>query len=360
MKPRDRDAFVAKSLAGYIERARSGEGPAKDRYKSERRLLEILIPIQTDGFRGITLTAIMGKLVREDINTGTEFDSINPRGVFEKGIRPILQHYRIPTGASAPLNVAKNVQVLDEKWAEGRKPETAARAAVEYIRLINRHWHDPDHRDDLIMIFIQRLTRYADEVASHDVDFVPIDDVPPVALGRRLARFAVENAEGGSVPQYVVGALLNELRKNDGLFTGLVGGEASVFGTNSTSNKPADLWDILADGSFGNLYEVTCKTVDRTRLEAAYDSYAKLGLPASVITFICRVPEDCSTLSDEDGVVTHRGLPFQFVDIRQFIVVLMIVLTAAQRLTVMQVVSDFVARPSRAVKTKTAWAAAFG
>ncbi len=70
-------------------------------------MLERLIPIQTDGFRGITLTAIMGKMIREDINTSNEFGSINPRAIFEKGIRPVLKKHRIPTGASAPLNVAR-------------------------------------------------------------------------------------------------------------------------------------------------------------------------------------------------------------------------------------------------------------
>lgn len=359
MKPRDRDAFVAKSLAGYIDRARSGEGPAKDRYKSERRLLEILIPIATDGFRGVTLTAIMGKLVREDINTSTEFSSINPRGVFEKGIEPVLKKNRIPTKKSGPLNVAKNVQVLDEKWAEGKKPEAAARAAVEYVRLINRHWSDPAHRDDLIMMFVQRLVAYADEVASHDVEFAPIDNVPAIALGRRLARFALNNPEGGSVPQYVVGALLSALRSADTSYEGLEGAEASVFGTNSTSNKPADLWDRLADGALGNLYEVTCKTVDTTRLEAAFESYSKLGLPAAPITFVCRVPEDCSTLPHQDAVVIHRGLPFQFIDIRQLIIVIALLLTPEKRVSVMETIGEFVRDPSRSVKTKLAWADAF-
>lgn len=182
LKPADRNTFVQAKLVEYIERVKKGEGPASDRYRSERKVLERLIPIQTDGFRGITLTAIFGKLVRQDINTGTEFDSINPRGLFEQGIRPVLKKYRVPSGASPPLNVAKNVQVLDEKWAEGRKPEDAALAAVDYIRRINRHWEDPSFRDDLIMMFIQRLMAYAEEVGSHDIELPPLKGMPPIAL----------------------------------------------------------------------------------------------------------------------------------------------------------------------------------
>lgn len=360
MKPAERDNFVGTQLREYIERAKRGEGPARDRYKADRKILEQLVPIATDGFRGITLTAIMGKLVREDINTGTEFNTINPRGVFEKGIRPVLKAFKIPTGASPPLNVAKNVQVLDEKWAEGRKPESAARAAVEYIRLINRHWGDPAHRDDLIMIFIQRLVEYADEVAAHDVDLAPIDGVPPLVLGKRLAKFTIDYPEGGSVPQHVVGAVIAAARSSDADYLPLQGVSASVFGTNTTSNKPADLWELLATGGYNNLYEVTCKVVDLERLDAAVDAFSKLHLPTAPITFICRLPRDCSTLPIHDGVLTHKGLPFQFLDISAFIEANFVMLTPEKRFLVLQNISDFVSDPARSVNTKRGWAAAFG
>lgn len=360
MKPAERDKFVSATLQTYIERAVSGDGPAGDRYKHERKVLEQMIPIATDGFRGVTLTAIMGKLVREDINTGTEFSSINPRGVYERGIRPVLRHFRIPSSGSAPLNVAKNVQVLDEKWAEGRKPESAARAAVEYIRMINRHWADPSHRDDLIMIFIQRLVRYADEVAAHDVELAPIDEIPPITLGKRLAKFALAYPEGGSMPQFVVGTIIAAARSSDADFSPLQGVDASVFGTNTTSNKPADLWETLATGNFGNLYEVTCKKVDENRLDAAVDAFSKLGVPTTPITFICRIPADCASLPVDDGVVTHRGMPFQFIDLASFIEINFTLLTADKRLLVLQQISSFVTDPARAVKTKQGWAASFG
>lgn len=356
MTPAERNSFVAATLIGLIERVKAGEGPAADRYPSERRVLERLIPIQTDGFRGITLTAIMGKFVREDINTGTEFDSINPRGIFERAILPVLKKYRVPTGASAPLNVAKNVQVLDEKWAEGRKPEDAAMAAVDYIRRVNRHWSDSAFRDDLVMMFVQRLLAYAEEVGSHDIDMPPLEGVPPVALAQSLARFSLAFPEGGAMPQFVVGALLAATRSTDTDYLPLRGVEASVFGTNSTSSKPADLWELLADERLANLYEVTCKAVDVERLSAAVDSFAKLGLPNTPITFVCRMPMDAATLSLNNGAIVHRGVTFQFVDLATFIVVLFVALTAEKRIAVLGRIAAFVGEPSRQVKTKQAWA----
>lgn len=360
LKPTERNAYVSTQLTEFIERAKRGEGPAPDRYKSERRVLERLIPIGTDGFRGVTLTAIMGKLVREDINTGTEFDSINPRGIFERAIFPVLRANRIPTGASAPLNVAKNIQVLDEKWAEGRKPEDAARAAVEYIRLINRHWADPDFRDDLIMMFVQRLVAYAEQVAKNDVELAPIEGELPVSLAKRLAKFATSYVDGGATPQFLVGAILQAARSTDAEYAPLEGLDASVFGTNSTSNKPADMWERLVSGEFGGLYEITCKTVGLDRLDAAVESFAKLGIPTLPVTFICRIPQDCNSLPLEDGTIIHRGMPFQFLDINAFIETNFAMLTSHKRETVMKNMADFVARPSTAIRTKQAWASEFG
>lgn len=360
LTPAKRNEFVAKTLSDFIDRVKAGDGPASDRYRAERAVLEKLIPINSDGFRGVTLTAIMGKFVRADINTSTEFSSINPRSIFEQGIRPVLKRNRIPTGASAPLNVAKNVQVLDEKWAEGRKPESAALAAVDYIRRVNRHWADLAMRDDLIMMFLQRLLAYAEEVAAHDVELAPIEGVIPITLAKRLAGFALAYPEGGSIPQFVAGALLAEARDSDTEYAPVGGLGASVFGTNTTSSKPADLWEMLSDGQLANLYEVTCKPVDIERLDAAVDSFAKLELPTTAITFVCRVPDDCSSLALTEGAIVHRGVPFQFIDFSAFVETVFVMLKPTKQLATLEQVAAFVADPARAVKTKTAWGKAFG
>lgn len=360
MKASERNAFISDQLERFIARAKAGEGPKSDRYKNERAVLERLIPIQTDGFRGVTLTAIMGKLVRADIDTSNEFNAIQPRGLFKGGIKEVLKRHRIPTGGSPPLNVAKNVQVLDQKWAEGRKPEDAALAAVDFVRRINSHWSNEAMRDDLIMMFMQRLVAYADEVASNDVELAPIEGAVPIDLAKRLADFALAYPEGGSMPQFIAGVLLAASRATDNEYASFEGGDSSAFGTNSTSNKPADLWEILTTGAFGNLYEVTCKPVDIDRLDAAVDSFAKLAVTTLPITFVCRVPADCARLKLVDGVIHHRGIPFQFVDFSGFVEAIFVLLTPAKRTMVFERIAEFVAEPSRSLKTKRAWAKAFG
>lgn len=357
--PAQRDAFISEKLEELIQQVRAGDAPAKDRYRNERAVLERLIPIATDGFRGITLTAIMGKMVREDINTSNEFGSINPRSVFEKGIRPVLKLHRIPTGASPPLNVAKNVQVIDEKWAEGRKPEDAALAAVDYIRRINRHWDNVALRSDLILMFIQRLIEFSDEVAALDVSFEPSADDAPISIASRLSLFAVDFPDGGAVPQFLVGKILEGLRSEDTAFASVQGAEFSVFETNTTSNKPSDVWEVFLDGTLGNLYEVTCKKVDYERLDAAVESLAKLNIGSLPITFVCRLPEDVASLPVDFCCVHHRGVKFQFVDIRRFIEIGFVLLTPPKRAWLVEEVSQFVADPSRRTKTKRGWLSAF-
>ncbi len=360
MKPADRNQFVAQELEQLISRVKAGEGPAIDRYKKERAVLERLIPISTDGFRGITLTAIMGKMVREDINTSNEFGSINPRSIFERAIRPILRKHRIPTGASAPLNVAKNVQVIDEKWAEGRKPEDAALAAVDYIRRINRHWQNLELRSDLILMFVQRLLDYADEVGQLEVTLEVLEAVAPMEIGYKLAEFAVTTPEGGSIPQYLFGLILKSLRSSDTEFDAVLGGDASVFGTNTTSNKPADIWETLVGGIAGNFFEVTCKPVDLERLDAAVDSFSKQSVDNAPITFVCRMPEDVRSLALNYGTMEYRGAQFQFIDFCDTIKILYLLLPETKRVQVVEKFREFIADPSRKVSTKKAWAKQFG
>ena len=323
-------------------------------------MLERLIPISADGFRGITLTAIMGKFVREDINTSTEFGSINPRPIFENGIRPVLKRRRIPTGGSAPLNVAKNAKAIDESWAENKKPESAALAAVEYIRRINRHWNDDAFRDDLILMFLKRLLDYADAVAAEDVQLVPLDGIAPIIVAQKLADFSLRYPEGGSLPQFVAAALIAAARSTDTVYRMVEGVDVSVFGTNATSNKPADVWEVLVDETLGNLYEVTCKRVDMERLDAAVESFAKLGFPNRPITFICRMPQDIESLHLTDRAIIHRGVTFQFTDFSAFVEVLFLMLTPIKQNTLMERVALFVADPSRKISTKRAWGLAFG
>ncbi|WP_284278643.1 hypothetical protein, partial [Sphingobium jiangsuense] len=131
----------------WLKAAKAGSAIKASDFRKERSILEKLIPVKAAGFRGIVLTAIVGKELDANYDPTTDFYASSPRTLFEKGIYYALQENRVPCGKSDPLNVAKNAQVIDETWAKGRRPESAAMAAVEYIKLVHsvrrqNIWHN--------------------------------------------------------------------------------------------------------------------------------------------------------------------------------------------------------------------------
>lgn len=83
-------------------------------------------------------------------------------------------------------------------------------------------------------------------------------------LAEKLATFCVIYPESGSVPQFIVARLLAHLYSQSSVT--VEGGEESVFGTNTTSKKPADIW-TSQNGNILNLYEVTVKAISLKRLD---------------------------------------------------------------------------------------------
>ena len=199
----------AKALVNkWLEDAKSGAEIGANEYPNERGILERLIPVKAAGFRGIVLTAIVGKQLDPNYDPSTDFYDSSPRTLFEKGIYYALQENRVPCGKSDPLNVAKNAQVIDKTWAKGRRPESAAMAAAEYIGLIQSKWHDEEYRNDLIAMFFSRLWEYAEFCKSADVPLAAFEGTPPVRIAAKLAEFTAEFPEGGATPQLVVGTLI--------------------------------------------------------------------------------------------------------------------------------------------------------
>ncbi len=99
-------------------------------------ILKDLIEVNAKGFRGVVLTALVGMQLDYQYNPLKSFYDCNPRSIFEQGIWYSLTDHNIPCGKSDPLNVAKNIQELNESWAEGRRPQSAALAAVHFLREI--------------------------------------------------------------------------------------------------------------------------------------------------------------------------------------------------------------------------------
>lgn len=317
-------------------------------------LLTELIEIHAKGFRGVVLTALVGVHLNPDYDPLNNFYGCNPRSIFEEGIWYALTEKGIPCGKSDPLNVAKNISQLNEDWAKGKRPESAALAAVSFLRMVMSN--TGKQRAHLIDYFFFRLLKYAQQLNQYQVAAVHNGNNSSRQVAEQLASFCITYPEAGSIPQFIVAKLLSHLYAGSPVT--VHGGDESVFGTNTTSKKPADIW-TSQDGNILNLYEITVKAVSLKRLDDCIDTLSGQNLLDKPITFICRLPEDMNAHSLDDGTYQYKGKAFDFIDIRQFIFVLSALLTQDQIQVLLQEIQDFVADINISPKTKQGWNSIF-
>ena len=328
-------------------------------YAKANTICDALIETRANGFRGVVLTVIVGMYLDNNFNPTTNFYDCNPRSIFEKAIYYALKTNDVPCGKSDPLNVAKNAQQLDVAWAKGKRPETASMAVVEYVKLL---WSSKGKKEhgDLVKLFFYRLYQYGVYVKSQNVSIqFSSTAYNGAVVAKRLGNFVVECAEGGALTQFVVGLLINEYRKNNAKFQAVKGFDESVFGTNTTSKKPADVWEVMADGQLGKLYEITVKIIDEKRLDDCVDALIQQELVDSEVIFVCNLPSNVSSLDVVDNCIDHKGFSFQFVDIKGFVNSLFITLGKEQQEQYIKTLQDFVFSSARAVTTKQYWASNF-
>ncbi|MCF6221187.1 MAG: hypothetical protein L3J65_08755 [Robiginitomaculum sp.] len=315
-----------------------------------QRILKDLIRVKAMGFRGVVATALTGQHLDPSYNPLTNFYGCNPRSIFEQGIFYAFQN-RIPCGKSDPLNVAKNTNVLDAEWARGKRPASAANAAVDFLQhLENANEVDSEY---IIDFFFHQLVKFSDEIKSIKIVVPPVNGIANQEFASKCAQFILEYPESGTIPQYVISRLLSKLYEPSCF--DLIGGEESVFGTNTTSKKPADIW-IEYEGKPLNLFEITVKKIDFKRLDDCIDALDKQGFLELPIQFICRLPTDITSLKGvSNSTLTYNGKVFNFVDIAQFTHSITALLLPEQIDALMAEISSFVAVIERPEKTKNGW-----
>ncbi len=319
-----------------------------------RNLLTNLIEIHAKGFRGVVLTALVGIHINSEYDPLNDFYGCNPRAIFEEGIWYALTEKGIPCGKSDPLNVAKNISQLNEAWAKGKRPEAAALAAVQFLRMVMGS--KGKQKVTLIDYFFFRLLRYTQQLNQQVVVTTNTDGESTRQIAGKLATFCVEYPEAGNVPQFVIAKLLASLYAGSAIT--VHGGDESVFGTNTTSKKPADIWTSQS-GEILNLYEVTVKKINLKRLDDCIDALQGLGSLDNPVTFICRIPEDTTELALDGNTRQYKGKTFDFIDIMEFIFVISTLLTPAQMLSFLEELQAFVTDINISTKTKQGWNSIF-
>jgi len=319
-------------------------------FQNLKAILLRLINVKPMGFRGVVATAITGKFLNQHYNPLIDFYACNPRSIFEQGIFYAFEN-RIPCGKSDPLNVAKNINVLDYEWAKGKRPQSAAQAAVDYLRILESV--SGDEYEQIVNFFFYMLSEYAKSIASITISLPETEEVSSHDYGAKLVRFVLEFPESGTVPQLVVSAILNQLYRKSEVV--VEGGLESVFGTNTTSKKPADIWLERLDIPY-NLFEITVKKIDFKRLDDCLQSLNSLEMLGKKITFICRIPEDTSSINIvTPGSSLYKGKYFNFVDISSFIFTGMMLLSDDEVSFILSELRNFVSLVERPVKTKEGW-----
>jgi len=320
-----------------------------------RELLTNLIEVHAKGFRGVVLTAIVGLHINPKYDPLNDFYACNPRAIFEEGIWYALNENAIPCGKSDPLNVAKNINQLNEAWATGRRPQKAAMAAVNYLRLIVKS--KGTQREKLIDYFFYRLLCYSKSIGQYVIAQTESKGASNRQQAEKLVRFSMGYPESGNIPQHLIALLLTEVF--DSAELEVCGGHESVFGTNTTSKKPADIWTEI-EGLPINLYEVTVKKVNLKRLDDCIDALQSLDSQHLPVTFICRIPEDVSDLSLINDTLNYKGKVFDFIDIREFVFSVSALLKPEQLAEVSIALKNFVSDVNVSLKTKEGWNSVFG
>lgn len=319
------------------------------------KLLTDLIEVNAKGFRGVVVTALTGIHLNGIYDPLNNFYGCNPRSIFEGGIWYALQENGIPCGKSDPLNVAKNANQLNEDWARGRRPQSAALAVVNFLRLVMES--KQNKRARLVDYFFFRLWKYSQSIVEYELSEIEASDHSNQIIGSKLVDFTLKYPESGNLPQYLISQLLSGLFRVSTVE--VVGGNESVFGTNTTSKKPADIW-LEIEGTQTNLYEVTVKPVSKKRLEDSLDALQSTGHINNPVTFICRIDSDVQDLDLVDGSFEYKGKRFDFVDYRHFCLSLFALLNEEECSTVLKNVAFFVRDKNISMRTKAGWNEFFG
>lgn len=359
MKVEERKEFVHYWLSARLSYAKSLSGEEFKKLHDEVAISQVLtdlIETSAKGFRGVVLTSLAGYHVDKSFNPLVDFYACNPRSIFEQIIWYVLTEYNIPCGKSDPLNVAKNINKLDRSWAKDRRPEKAALAAVAFLE---RYFGENNTEQQSLLedYFFYKLIKYSESVAAIAIVSADTSSVSRQWLAENLIQLSLNAPESGATPQLLIASLLKQIFKGSTVI--VCGDEESVFGTNTTSKKPADIW-LEENDKVTSLFEVTLKKVDQKRLEDCLESIHFSQLKAVPVTFICRIPEDISTLK---GVIAntllYKDQQIDFVDYSSFIRSSFALVHAEAAGEIYDSMQEFVERITTSVKTKGVWNSIF-
>lgn len=319
-------------------------------YIQLRKILKDLIFVKTRGFRGLVITAIAGKKINNLYEPLKNFYDCNPRAIFENAIYYALKN-KIPCGKSDPLNVAKNTNLLNEEWAKGKRPYKSAIAVVNYLNFLENA--EEKFKEKIIDFFFFKLIEYSNTIKEIKIENPIKNNTNNINFSSKIYQFISENQEGGVIPQFFISKMIEEIYSENSIFK-IKGLNESVFSTNTTSKKPADVW-LEINNVPVNLFEITLKPVNYKRLDDCLESLNEQKIIDKKVNFICRIPEDIKELDCNNNIVDYQNKSFYFIDMSDFISSITILISEEQINSLILSFFNFINSIECSIETKHNW-----
>ena len=317
------------------------------------------------GFREVLATVVYGKHLDPTYSARKDLYSCSPRSLYENGIKPVFDEKGIPSGQSGPLNITKGISSLNEQWASGRrkKDQKAAHALIAIVDWVEQN-------PEKVMLNLAKAIGARFQLLATQAVLTQVKHSPntsAVLLTNACLDLIDNHVWGGTIPQALCGiALENSVSPISTLK--VEGARDSASATNKTSKKPGDLsvWDehVLLQA-----YEVTVKKFDSKRISEAVQSLRAYFQPGFVpedfaVKVLCRSIDapDLNLKSDSSafmGEIQFEDVRFEFINMRDWLALLIAQCDVEQRTQFFDDVQDFLNGPRVPVEIRETWSKHF-
>lgn len=325
--------------------------------------LDLLFSTTTWGFREIVLVIALARLIDENYRASVSFYECNPRPFYEGPIRAALAKRKIPHRKSGPLNIAKGWKSIDAQWAARRTPTDVAKLVVALVQRIESITHE-----ELVTFTSILLSGFLEEANRIESLMIEVEARQhPLDIYLVCERLIDEVPDAGNTPQRIVGYLLEAYHQD--LQTGIVvaGHEDRASVTNTTSKKPGDITEVLADGTVVTIYEVTVKKFDDARIQDSFEAIKAIdSIKNTEVSVICRPADVPESAKEGEALSEYAGelylgdllvgdIVYRFLDMYEWIVSRLTAMTPDARLSFYEKLGEYIADPNTAEKVKNCW-----
>lgn len=304
------------------------------------------------GHREVVLTIIMARLINPKFRASVDFYACNPRSIFEKPIRKALREFGIPHRKSGPLNVAKNIKKINKDWATDKNGGDIAIRVVNLVNGIEKV--SATELMSFAQAFISRYKQEAQRIKDMEVDLPPQEN--PLFLSSLCSDLVDNVPDGGATAQMLIGLLMEGVKDGRNSQVEVSGYMDSVSTTNTTSKKPGDIIEKLANG-VELVYEITTKEFTDDRLLESYESVMDYDTQIQDVFVICRPQDVPQSLEINQAYIIastqYRELSYYFVDIYHYIQSALLFLTPEARRSFYGSLITYVNKVDTSEKVKT-------